>query len=127
MADPMRDEELTLRDGRRVRLRPGGTADAESTLRNVNRVGEEEVYIMIEEVPNLEEERRWLSAFDGVRNVLFVAVADGDVIGAADCHAGAFRKDRHVGDVRSEEHTSELQSLAYLVCRLLLEKKNRTD
>src|SRR2546425_9469212 len=26
-------------------------------------------------------------------------------------------------DVRSEEHTSELQSLAYLVCRLLLEKK----
>src|SRR2546423_10818032 len=26
--------------------------------------------------------------------------------------------------VRSEEHTSELQSLAYLVCRLLLEKKH---
>src|SRR5687767_15235322 len=26
-------------------------------------------------------------------------------------------------DHRSEEHTSELQSLAYLVCRLLLEKK----
>src|SRR2546425_8787191 len=26
-------------------------------------------------------------------------------------------------DERSEEHTSELQSLAYLVCRLLLEKK----
>src|SRR2546425_2537147 len=26
---------------------------------------------------------------------------------------------------RSEEHTSELQSLAYLVCRLLLEKKTR--
>src|SRR2546425_4982662 len=36
---------------------------------------------------------------------------------------------RHLGDHlqhrqrRSEEHTSELQSLAYLVCRLLLEKK----
>src|SRR3712207_6885619 len=29
---------------------------------------------------------------------------------------------RHVG--RSEEHTSELQSRPYLVCRLLLEKKN---
>src|SRR3989441_8186794 len=27
---------------------------------------------------------------------------------------------------RSEEHTSELQSLAYLVCRLLLEKKKAT-
>src|SRR2546425_7910725 len=30
------------------------------------------------------------------------------------------------GEVRSEEHTSELQSLAYLVCRLLLEKKKDT-
>src|SRR2546423_9149037 len=33
----------------------------------------------------------------------------------------------HSRDVqRSEEHTSELQSLAYLVCRLLLEKKKKT-
>src|SRR2546425_6811199 len=31
---------------------------------------------------------------------------------------------RCAGVQRSEEHTSELQSLAYLVCRLLLEKKN---
>src|ERR1039458_8861565 len=28
---------------------------------------------------------------------------------------------------RSEEHTSELQSLRHLVCRLLLEKKNHND
>src|SRR3712207_7098878 len=28
--------------------------------------------------------------------------------------------------IRSEEHTSELQSRQYLVCRLLLEKKNNT-
>ena len=28
---------------------------------------------------------------------------------------------------RSEEHTSELQSPMYLVCRLLLEKKKKTD
>src|SRR3712207_9110613 len=32
-------------------------------------------------------------------------------------HSGA------VGSLRSEEHTSELQSRQYLVCRLLLEKK----
>src|SRR5262245_62790803 len=30
-------------------------------------------------------------------------------------------------DKRSEEHTSELQSLRHLVCRLLLEKKKNTD
>src|SRR2546425_7054348 len=34
---------------------------------------------------------------------------------------GAGGRDAH--PLRSEEHTSELQSLAYLVCRLLLEKK----
>src|SRR5687767_15693514 len=32
---------------------------------------------------------------------------------------------RRVVHRRSEEHTSELQSLAYLVCRLLLEKKKK--
>src|SRR5205823_12669207 len=33
--------------------------------------------------------------------------------------------DRRANPLRSEEHTSELQSLAYLVCRLLLEKKKK--
>src|SRR3712207_7862689 len=33
--------------------------------------------------------------------------------------------EKYIGDARSEEHTSELQSRQYLVCRLLLEKKNR--
>src|SRR2546423_8404705 len=37
--------------------------------------------------------------------------------------AGADLHHRPGKDRRSEEHTSELQSLAYLVCRLLLEKK----
>src|SRR5205823_15013777 len=40
----------------------------------------------------------------------------------------AFAQIQYAGASRSEEHTSELQSLAYLVCRLLLEKKNsKTD
>src|SRR2546425_2721961 len=39
----------------------------------------------------------------------------GDLLDRRQARAGA----------RSEEHTSELQSLAYLVCRLLLEKKNK--
>src|SRR3712207_9486420 len=41
--------------------------------------------------------------------------------GVADDHVVDLRDPR-----RSEEHTSELQSRQYLVCRLLLEKKNRT-
>src|SRR3712207_7257426 len=40
-------------------------------------------------------------------------------------HGGGQERDVRSGtlDVRSEEHTSELQSRQYLVCRLLLEKK----
>src|SRR2546425_2226560 len=47
-----------------------------------------------------------------------------------DDHTGFFIR-THIGNHslflsgRSEEHTSELQSLAYLVCRLLLEKKKK--
>src|SRR3712207_7143881 len=45
-----------------------------------------------------------------------------------DVHDRAFRvardgRDGRTASVRSEEHTSELQSRQYLVCRLLLEKK----
>src|SRR2546425_4535844 len=38
---------------------------------------------------------------------------------------GIRKFERPVNYGRSEEHTSELQSLAYLVCRLLLEKKKK--
>src|SRR3712207_8398978 len=42
---------------------------------------------------------------------------------------GALDDRRHLGGelLRSEEHTSELQSRQYLVCRLLLEKKKTTS
>src|SRR2546425_3753727 len=50
----------------------------------------------------------------------FLAGAAGAATGAADA-SGATSGSL----MRSEEHTSELQSLAYLVCRLLLEKKKK--
>src|SRR2546425_4234997 len=46
--------------------------------------------------------------------------AGGEKLAEGPMHGG---RDRPVA--RSEEHTSELQSLAYLVCRLLLEKKKK--
>src|SRR2546425_12760352 len=45
------------------------------------------------------------------------------LIGAGDIAGGRNQVCAPVCADRSEEHTSELQSLAYLVCRLLLEKK----
>src|SRR5947208_11510037 len=41
-------------------------------------------------------------------------------------YRGGNRRPAHV-HLRSEEHTSELQSPDHLVCRLLLEKKKRSD
>jgi RimJ/RimL family protein N-acetyltransferase len=100
MADQMRAEEVTLKDGRRVVVRPARLSDAESLLRNVNLIGREEVFILIDQVrPDLDEEREWLRAFDGVRTVLFVADADGESIGSADCHGGPYAKTRHVGGI----------------------------
>src|SRR2546423_3589578 len=43
----------------------------------------------------------------------------------AHCEQNSTRSDHEPNVERSEEHTSELQSLAYLVCRLLLEKKKK--
>src|SRR5205814_8733599 len=49
---------------------------------------------------------------------------------AADCARarddGPARVHLRLERIRSEEHTSELQSLRHLVCRLLLEKKKKT-
>src|SRR5687768_18617273 len=47
--------------------------------------------------------------------------------GRAAVRARAPRLDRGGEEARSEEHTSELQSRLHLVCRLLLEKKKKTQ
>src|SRR2546423_5768000 len=71
---------------------------------------------------------------------LILATTEGSALDALIATADQLRRET-VGDaityvvnrninftnVRSEEHTSELQSLAYLVCRLLLEKKNNNS
>src|SRR5205823_7497842 len=58
----------------------------------------------------------WLSPWPGSESAILLAIAN-----------ELLRSGRYDRDfVRSEEHTSELQSLAYLVCRLLLEKKKKT-
>src|SRR5438445_2624947 len=72
------------------------------------------------------------STDSGVRNpsttISFVAPGDGGGVGvgaAAGAGVAGVAVVSGTADVRSEEHTSELQSRQYLVCRLLLEKKKR--
>src|SRR5437764_6684866 len=68
----------------------------------------------------------WLPRADGVPvwQEYFLLLEDGAVRGAYVLK----RQDAAVGrGSRSEEHTSELQSPMYLVCRLLLEKKKTKD
>src|SRR3712207_8108633 len=52
------------------------------------------------------------------------AIATGS-FGIDQHRAGDLDRDEGAVDGRSEEHTSELQSRQYLVCRLLLEKNNQ--
>src|SRR5438552_1165474 len=48
------------------------------------------------------------------------------MLNCAHCHGADARGDEGP-DLRSEEHTSELQSPDHLVCRLLLEKKKKAE
>src|SRR5437899_9284454 len=54
---------------------------------------------------------------------LFRSTADARAARADDRRRLGRSRDAHTALQRSEEHTSELQSLRHLVCRLLLEKK----
>src|SRR5438270_7794650 len=56
-----------------------------------------------------------------------VAERADDVAGAGRALAALELGQAEVGDPRSEEHTSELQSQSKLVCRLLPEKKNESS
>src|SRR5687767_303291 len=64
-----------------------------------------------------------------LKNMVSGAAGADAVILVVDAHDGVQDQTRRhaylLRLLRSEEHTSELQSLAYLVCRLLLEKKKK--
>src|SRR5690348_18032536 len=64
------------------------------------------------------------SSLDLVRRILAERAPSG--LEARALHWSAYFRIHHrqVAHLRSEEHTSELQSPVHLVCRLLLEKKN---
>src|SRR5687767_15725096 len=51
----------------------------------------------------------------------------GDLLPCGDGSDLPCHQQRRGAHTRSEEHTSELQSLAYLVCRLLLARKNDSE
>src|SRR5687767_15241000 len=73
---------------------------------------------------------RYLAVDLGPRNIRVNAISAGPIKTLAAAGISGFSGILNVYRERaplrrSEEHTSELQSLAYLVCRLLLEKKKK--
>src|SRR5687767_15769417 len=77
-----------------------------------------------------EETSRWVGPQLPMRKMPGVVQAAVNVVGITYRRRaktpnkdGARPMEYGIATIRSEEHTSELQSLAYLVCRLLLEKK----
>src|SRR5205823_7972359 len=76
------------------------------------------------EVPDAEESRAHAGELSQAAGPDSRRGAGGGA-GVAAMGIGRTRSGAQFGRDRSEEHTSELQSLAYLVCRLLLEKKKK--
>src|SRR2546427_8718261 len=69
-----------------------------------------------------------LARAERLEDLVFVRVQRGDrVVDPEDVEGALFVGERERVLVRSEEHTSELQSQSNLVCRLLLEKKNNHE
>src|SRR3712207_7638337 len=64
---------------------------------------------------------RKMSAWVRIRNIVGDRLSERKNCSTTACPPRRANTDEN----RSEEHTSELQSRQYLVCRLLLEKKNR--
>src|SRR5262245_64953002 len=85
---------------------------------------QEEVDFLAREAVNIYDANRpevWREK-SGAPRTAFAAHLYNEAFGVLGAHP------RMIEPIRSEEHTSELQSLRHLVCRLLLEKKKqRTD
>src|SRR3712207_7992660 len=64
-----------------------------------------------------------LARQSGAKGLLWASLQGGT---APDQLRSSFGKQVSPDELRSEEHTSELQSRQYLVCRLLLEKKTKS-
>src|SRR5438046_7558385 len=58
-----------------------------------------------------------------LHDALPISLAGGRIVASRDSLVGVVTRRHREREDRSEEHTSELQSLTKLVCRLLLEKK----
>src|SRR2546425_5626061 len=68
-----------------------------------------------------------LGVYDFVKRTSIISYSPERLAADADHIIALAEAEGRIRDDRSEEHTSELQSLAYLVCRLLLEKKKKTS
>src|SRR2546425_4467262 len=129
---------------------PGGRSDLSGTPRastglTMRRIAVDAMGTDL--APHTEVEGAILAAREGLAHVILVGpeealqrelgrrghrakgieiVHASEAITMEEAAAKSFRRKRD-SSIRSEEHTSELQSLAYLVCRLLLEKKKKQE
>src|SRR5947199_8023479 len=118
-------------DSRRAELRisPSEALDALAASAEVGLTDRETFKATL--AATLVKESRDLATFDRIFNLYFLdleALGEGikKALGPEDPRVQELLDRRGRGPSRSEEHTSELQSLRHLVCRLLLEKKKST-
>src|SRR5256885_6595523 len=112
-------DEVMRREGARDRIARGGLFE--------RLLVDDELLLRLDQVQQVVDAREDLGAVGGlgdevVRSGRARALLGGVVLVARD-HDHGHAADARVLGLRSEEHTSELQSPCNLVCRLLLEKK----
>src|SRR5262245_62730912 len=143
MADPdVRIFDTTLRDGEQapgIALARAEKVEIAEQLARL-RVDVLEAGFPVSSDGEFEAVREIATSVRGPVIAALARVVPGDIDRAAEALRGAERwrihtfistSDIHMTDMlrmsRSEEHTSELQSLRHLVCRLLLEKKKKKN
>src|SRR5436853_2445621 len=94
---------------------------------NSARIAREEIFGPVDSVIPFEDEKDAVKIANDSPYGLAAAVWTRDIFKAFRAVKALKAGIVWVNHMRSEEHTSELQSLRHLVCRLLLEKKNSTN
>src|ERR1039458_10151072 len=113
---------MNLRDGTECVVRPLGKRDETRLHKFFLAVPEEERLFIKQPVFDRDMFKEWCRHADFERNLPLLMLHGQKIMGEATLHQRFGGWKRHI---RSEEHTSELQSLRHLVCRLLLEKKKK--
>ena len=91
---------VSLRDGTQVELRPLQEGDANSLLDFFERIGEEDLYYLKDDVTKAEVIRDWTTNINFDRVIPIEAVVENEIVADGTLHRSQVFARRHVGELR---------------------------